>query len=142
MTRTQHKRKITTGAPTPADVLRGEIVLNQVDRLAYSKDENDQIWQIGGTGGGSGNTGQATVDFGADDNDLATVTVAAPWVAASSKIICSPAYEATPEHDPEDVLLEQITVAPGNIVPGVSFDLMAFAPESTFGTYKINWQGA
>jgi hypothetical protein len=91
---------------------------------------------------GGGRIGQATVDFGVDDNDLISVTIAAPWVGASSKIVCSPAYETTPEHDPEDAQLEGLTVTAGNIVPGASFDLIAFAPESTFGTYKINWQGA
>jgi hypothetical protein len=91
---------------------------------------------------GGGYQGQAVVDFGVDDSDLASVTIAAPWATANSKINCSIALEATADHEPEDGLLESLTVAAGNIVPGTGFEIMARAPETTFGQYKINWQEA
>lgn len=87
---------------------------------------------------------QAEVDFGhatGGETDMATVTVAAPWVTADSTIMCAPAAVATDDHDPHDVIIERITAYPSNIVPGVSFDIIAFAPNNSWGRYVINAMG-
>lgn len=92
---------------------------------------------IASTVTGGGNAVQATVDFGTDSS-LVTQTVAAPWVTPTTRLVVTPAAEATTEHDPEDYALEGIQAYATNIVDGVGFDIIARAPNSTFGTYKIN----
>lgn len=87
---------------------------------------------------------QAEVDFGfasGGEGDLARTTVSAPWVTADSKIFCIPVMEATPEHDPEDVVLEGIQAHAENLVPGVGFDIVAYAPDGAFGRYVIRASG-
>jgi hypothetical protein len=91
---------------------------------------------------GSGiNIVQVTVDFGHVNDglgDTATVTVPASWVTLSSQILCNVAALATPDHDPEDVILEDIDVAATNLVAGVSFDISAYASNGTWGRYLVN----
>lgn len=87
---------------------------------------------------------QATVDFGHSNGgeaDTATVTVPAPWITATSKVVCSPAVEMTADHDPLDVVIERVAAYPSNIVPGVSFDIVAYASHETWGRYLINAVG-
>jgi hypothetical protein len=92
---------------------------------------------------GVGNSVQAIVNFGFTlfgEGDTASVTVPAPWVQANSVIVCTPYAVTTSNHDPTDVLIEGIEAYAANIVPGVSFDIMALAPNNTFGQYVINAQ--
>jgi len=84
------------------------------------------------------------VNFGSasgGEGDIATATVSASWVGASSKIICAPFAVATADHDPEDYALEGITAYATNISAGVGFDVIARAPNNTFGTYTIHCMG-
>jgi len=77
------------------------------------------------------------VDFGVYQ-DSVTTTVPAPWITANSIILCTPACSATPDHDPEDAFVEGLQCYPANIVPGVSFDIVTYAPNGTWGRYYIN----
>ncbi len=82
----------------------------------------------------------ATVDFGfasGGEDGNAQVTVPATWVVSGSIIDCLPVAVATADHDPEDVVLEDIRAYTGNLVPGVSFDIFASAPNGTWGRYAI-----
>jgi len=83
------------------------------------------------------NAVQTLVDFGVNQ-DSVTTTVAAAWVTASSVIVCSPMAMATSDHDPEDVYLEELKCYAANIVPGVSFDILTYAPNGTWGRYYVN----
>lgn len=80
------------------------------------------------------------VDFG-NIEDLAKATITAPWVQADSKIEVLPAASQLPDHDVEDFLIEGIRLMATNIVPGVSFDILAHAPDSTSGKYNVNYSG-
>jgi len=73
---------------------------------------------------------QAEVDFGfasGNEDGTASVTVAASWVTATSRILCSPAAVATADHDPDDIMVEGIMAYAANIIAGVGFDILAFA---------------
>jgi hypothetical protein len=93
----------------------------------------------------SGNFVQVLIDFGHEvgggEGDTATVTVAAAWVTATSIILCNFPAIASPDHDPEDAVIEDLTASAGNIVPGVSFDITAYAPNGTWGRYYVNATG-
>lgn len=99
------------------------------------------------TGGGGGSTvynAQATVDFGFAtglEGDIATVTVAATWVLATSIITVSPYAFINADHDPEDYAAEGITAYAANFATGVSFDIIARAPNNSWGRYVINAMG-
>jgi len=87
------------------------------------------------------NTVTAEVDFGflsGQENNVASVTVAATWATSSSVIICAPIATATADHDPDDYALEGIKAYATNIVDGVGFDIIASADYATFGKYNIN----
>lgn len=95
-------------------------------------------------GGGGVNKVQATVDFGfatGNEGDIASVTVTATWVTATSIIVCTPAGVTTADHDPEDYVIEGIAAYPINIVAGTGFDIVAGARSNTFGNYVINAVG-
>ena len=84
------------------------------------------------------------VDFGHQSGyelDFVTVTVAAPWVNQSTRLICTPVAVSTADHDPIDVVIEQISAKANNQVTGVGFDLIVSAPNGTFGKYLINVVG-
>lgn len=50
------KNSVTTGAkPTTSDIIRGELAVNLIDKRLYSRDNSNNIVQVGGigaTGGG------------------------------------------------------------------------------------------
>lgn len=84
------------------------------------------------------------VDFGHQSGfeiDFITVTVAAPWVNQSTKLLCTPVAVATADHDAIDIIIEQVTAHANNVVTGVGFDLTVSAPNGTFGKYLINVVG-
>lgn len=89
-------------------------------------------------GGGSVESAQVTLGFGATESNITSVTVSAPWVTAASVLMATVAYEPTDDHTADEALAEGITASCGNIVEGVSFDLTAFAPNCTWGEYKFN----
>lgn len=90
------------------------------------------------------NSAQAEVDFGfqsGGEGDSATATIEASWVTTSSNLVCTPYLYPTADHDPNDYWAEGIIAYPENIVEGVSFDVVAIAPNNTFGKYLINVMG-
>ena len=94
---------------------------------------------------GGGNFVQVLVDFGyapANEGDLARTTVTGlPWVTANSIILCAAAAIASPDHDPDDVTVEGIVAYAENLVPGIGFDVVALAPQNTWGRYFVNATG-
>ena len=87
---------------------------------------------------------QVDVNFGLiSQNEFnATVSsISAPWITSTSILVASPAGIATADHDPDDYFCDQIHAYCTNIQPGVSFDLVAFAPNGTWGNYLINVLG-
>jgi hypothetical protein len=86
-------------------------------------------------------TGQVAVDFGSasgGESPQASVSVSAPWVTNASVILCNAAGVATPDHDPEDAALEGITAVAANLNEGVGFDIIARAPQGSWGRFNIN----
>jgi hypothetical protein len=86
-------------------------------------------------------TGQVMVDFGnaiGGESGLASVSVSAPWVTDASVILCNPAGVSTSDHDPEDAALEGITAIAANLNEGVGFDVVARAPQGSWGRFNIN----
>ncbi|TAE84396.1 MAG: hypothetical protein EAY76_00125 [Alphaproteobacteria bacterium] len=86
-------------------------------------------------------TGQVTVDFGSasgEESPLASVSVSAPWVTDASVILCNAAGVATPDHDPEDAALDGVTAVAANLNEGVGFDVIARAPQGSWGRFNIN----
>ena len=98
----------------------------------------------GGGGGSTVYTAQGTVDFGFpsdQEGDIATVTISATWFLASTIITVAPYAIATADHDPEDYAIEGITAYAANFATGVSFDIIAAAPNNSWGRYVINAMG-
>jgi len=77
-----------------------------------------------GTPPTGGTFGRATVDF-TTGFEQATVTVADAGVGASSKITAHVAYVAPPDgRELDELEMDQFEVKPGNVVAGVSFDIL------------------
>jgi hypothetical protein len=85
--------------------------------------------------------GQATVDFGpaTGENNIARVTVNTASAVTGSIIMVSPAGVSTSDHDPDDYQWDNISGYVSNIVDGVSFDIIATAPNGSFGEYSFNY---
>ena len=88
-------------------------------------------------------SGVVNIDFGNDgvlsDNDLVISTVLAPWVTATTKIVCFVENDGV-DHTGEDAYLENIIATVYNIVPSTSFDIIAVAHNLTWGRYKITYK--
>jgi len=99
---------------------------------------------IGPSSASGAPTVTALVDFGfssGNEGDVARTTIPALWVTSSSLILCSSQAIATPDHDPEDAALENIQVWAENLVPGVGFDVIAIAPNNSWGRYAVQAVG-
>lgn len=85
-------------------------------------------------------TEEVEIDFGfsgGGEGDTASVTVPADWITAASKIICQPCLCNGPDHGPEDPVVENISVKATRIVAGVSFDIEGYAPQGTWGRFRV-----
>lgn len=101
----------------------------------------------GGVGGGTSvgsDVVTATVDFGfqsGGETGFASAIVAATWVEAATTIVCTPADEATSDHDKTDAILEGLVAFASDLTVGVGFTLNVRAPFGTFGQYKFKCLG-
>jgi hypothetical protein len=75
------------------------------------------------------------IDFGSNDTTV-TKTIKATWVNKARPPMVS-LYGETTDHDAEDIVIEEIQLTVGNIIHGVSFDVIAHAPSGTWGKYNI-----
>src|SRR5271166_2577591 len=97
-------------------------------------------YEEGGPVQGFEGMNELVLDFGYADGgegDTAVTAVSATWVDASSVIVCS-LYGidgGTPDHDSDDPVVEGLQVYVTDIVPGVGFNLKAYAPQGTWGRY-------
>jgi len=84
---------------------------------------------------------QVTVDFGfptGNEGDTATFTVNTTWASTSRRIVCLAFGGTTADHDPDDAIVEGIVAFSQNIVEGISFDVVSYAPQNSWGKYLIN----
>jgi hypothetical protein len=106
------------------------------------------ISNVGGTGSAL-NIVTCTVNFGHPDGgstDVSdVVTVEASWVTADTLLSCyivsadstGNLYNST-DHDFDDIIVEGINVNVFNVVPGVGFDVQAYAANNSWGRYVVN----
>lgn len=68
--------------------------------------------------------------------------IAAPWVKATSTIVCAVAG-GTPDHPAtdEDATIEGITAGVSDIIPESGFTVTAYAPQGSAGLYNVNCIG-
>jgi len=100
-----------------------------------------------GDPGASGATavvgGQTTVNFGTGlGSNIATTTVSDTGVLATSAINVRLIGVATADHSADEHVVDNITVTPTNIIPGVSFDIIALSTglwPLTRGAYTVSW---
>jgi hypothetical protein len=98
------------------------------------------IITIAGGGGGGGTFLQGTVDFGtaSPTPSAVTATIADAGVGAASIIIAS--VVPGTGRDMDEMELGPVVVSIGNIVAGVSFDVIAVADDETaHGQYIVNY---
>ena len=86
-------------------------------------------------------SGTATLNFGANGNDMASVTVAAASVTAASQVQVSLSPAGTADNDADEHFAEPAQARITAIVPGVSFDISMASTDQTklFGTWLVNW---
>lgn len=101
--------------------------------------KGDRTWGIIPS---AGHTVTTEVNFGVGnygpEYDSVTVTITGQtWVTSSSIVQAWVAMEATADHDPEDIWLENLTAYVGNIIAGQGFDITVRAPCNTWGRYKV-----
>lgn len=88
-------------------------------------------------------SGHIDIDFGMDgvlsENDMVVTSVLAPWITATTKLVCFVENDGV-DHDGEDAQTENIIATVYNIVPASSFDIIAVAHNLTWGRYKITYK--
>lgn len=74
----------------------------------------------------------------ASEDTTANVTVSGlSWINEESIIILTFAGVTADHQDPDDAQVEGLTACVGNLAPGVGFDILAVAPNGTWGHYQI-----
>lgn len=131
--------------PTPSTAMR----ISQTVRQALSDFVNAK-YSLSTTIGdvipfsARGNLVRVPIDFGFIPNfqeTSTTVTQAATWVTANSIIICQAQNDSSGDHEPEEAVLDGLSARAINLVPGVSFDVICYASEGTWGRYQVNCVG-
>ena len=145
----RHPYIITTVGTDAINIIPEPIGYHQqsIDTLTWSGALDGQVIQwndalnswvpatVAGVGSGP-NKIIVDVDFGSN-SDMIQQTVSASWITTATALTAC-VLPNTLDHDPEDCILEQISVSFGNIINATSFDLFVHAPENTWGRYKIN----
>jgi hypothetical protein len=91
-------------------------------------------------GGGSSESGIATIDFGASNKTASFVVTGISSITATSVVLVGMRIEDTDDHIAEDLLIDPIRVEAFAIVPGVGFTIygtMENAPAN--GKYNVQW---
>lgn len=84
--------------------------------------------------------GGATINFGASPGtDVVTLTVADVNVLTASKVFVFMSRESTAEHNEDEHSIAPIKFTVGNIVNGVSFDIVAVSDWTLDGTFLVNY---
>ncbi len=87
--------------------------------------------------------GQSTLNFGAIGSPSVETTVTVTGqgsIIADSKVEAWARLAATPEHSVDEVRVEALKVAAGNIVAGTGFTIYGQVLNGrTYGTYLIDW---
>jgi hypothetical protein len=122
--------------PTKVIKFSAATVATATSRVATMPDSDVTI----GGAGGSGTFGRATVDF-TTGFESAVVTVADAGVGAGSNIVANMCYLATPDgRDIDEVICETFEVKPGNLVAGVSFDILVTSLVGpAYGTFYVDY---
>lgn len=72
-----------------------------------------------------------------EDTFVSKTITGQSWVLGSNYITCTLAGLSSDDHDAEDACIEQINLQINNVVDGIGFDIIANAPEGTFGKYLV-----
>ena len=99
---------------------------SKIQGVLYKFDKNGNLLTGGAT------KGTFTIDFGTGD----TTTVA---TVIDSNIKSSSIVLFTPNTNADYYILEEVSIQVTSITDGVSFDVMAYAPNDTNGQYQINY---
>lgn len=71
-----------------------------------------------------------------EDTTASVTVIGQTWVTADSVIIAG-FGGITPDHGPDDAMVEDMSAYVENIIPGVGFDITAHAPLGTWGRYEV-----
>lgn len=85
-------------------------------------------------------SGDAELNFGAEGDGNARVTIANSFVTNANFKTFSFIEKASSDHDLDDFLAENITFAIQNIQDNTSFDIVARVPSETWGIYTITYK--
>lgn len=134
------KPPVVAALPAAGDV--GRLVRLSTDNHIYH--DNGSSWDdLTATGGAGGSflSGEATIDFGLQDDQTAVATVANAVITAANIKSASFVPKVSADHDIEDFALEGMQFQIENIVDNTSFDIRAYtAPHNeTFGQWTVNY---
>lgn len=115
-----------------------EAAYNNATSGLAATDVQAAIDELAASGGGSGNSVLATVDFGASFTHYASASVAATWVTAGSEIVVTPL--AASGQEVETALLSFNPVV-SDLTAGVGFTLHVYTPIEAKGTYQFSCVG-
>lgn len=94
--------------------------------------------------GGSGNTGTATLNFGAfpGATDTSVAVTGQTGITGTSKIQVWLALSATAEHTADEIMVDAPDIYAGNIVAGTGFTIYGITNDrfKKYGNFTINWR--
>jgi hypothetical protein len=91
---------------------------------------------------------QATLTFGnadspdGQDTTARTTLTGLTWVKTTTCLVATFTDGSADHPDPDEAIVEGIVLSIGNVQPGIGFDICAYAPRGTWGTYNVNVVGA
>lgn len=135
--------KILRGVAANIPILEdGEFYLATDTNIVYVGNSGTNV-PIGTSSGTDGNSAQAIIDFGTFTGSVeetsASTVLSTPWVTAESKLFLS--IVEGQDHTVDEIIAEQVLASVGNIVSGVSVEIIIYAPSGSTGKYLVNIEG-
>lgn len=119
---------------------RGEIVTVNFTGSGVTASDSGTTLTVNIPSGGGVTIVQTEIDFGNTTEYNTKLTVADPLILTTSTIIVNLSLTATTDHTQVDeIAISNVVVSAGNIINGVSFDIIGYCLQGTTGKYKVNY---
>lgn len=139
------KSTVPGKVPLSTDLQIGELAVNTADKKLYSKHNDGNVVEIGGSSSGTFQKGTAIIDFGnwpGQHEAEVSVTGQGAITTDSSIFVTVNSDNTSSDHTAQDHtwFLQLASLSVNSISAGVGFNIKAVSLHKMQGTFTVNWQ--